>query len=154
MPAPPVRADGDLADERAAAREIAHVLAASDARASSRRDARGRTTGVVATRARGRAVVSVTGPGRPPEGRADQLWVTRAGGAPRALGLLGGETPVSPVASLPAPAHSASLPKQMAAPRSPSPGRSSNSPWNQSDSESDRQPPWGEGESRHRDTRV
>ncbi|WP_190138645.1 anti-sigma factor, partial [Streptomyces longispororuber] len=89
-----VLTDDVLADERAAECEIAHVLAAPDARASSRKDARGRGIGVVASRARGRAVVSVTGLGRPPKGRAHQLWVTRAGGAPRSLGLLDGETPV------------------------------------------------------------
>ncbi len=89
-----VRTDGELSDERAAAREIAHVLAAPDARASTGRDARGRGIGVIASRAERRAVVSVTGLGRPPDGRAHQLWVMRAGAAPRSLGLLDGETPV------------------------------------------------------------
>ncbi|MCI3901578.1 anti-sigma factor [Streptomyces spectabilis] len=88
------RTDGELSDERAAAREIAHVLAAPDARASTGRDARGRGIAVVASRAERRAVVSVTGLGRPPDGRAHQLWVMRAGSAPRSLGLLDGETPV------------------------------------------------------------
>ncbi|WP_030684088.1 anti-sigma factor [Streptomyces sp. NRRL B-1347] len=88
------RTDGELADERAAAREIAHVLAAPDARASTGRDARGRGIAVVVSRAERRAVVSVTGLGRPPDGRAHQLWVMRAGSAPRSLGLLDGETPV------------------------------------------------------------
>ncbi|MFI8932834.1 anti-sigma factor domain-containing protein [Streptomyces sp. NPDC053474] len=89
-----VRTDGELSDERAAAREIAHVLAAPDARASTGRDARGRGIGVVASHAERRAVVSVRGLGRPPDGRAHQLWVMRAGAAPRSLGLLDGETPV------------------------------------------------------------
>ncbi|WP_192918309.1 anti-sigma factor domain-containing protein [Streptomyces spectabilis] len=88
------RTDGELTDERAAAREIAHVLAAPDARASTERDVRGRGIAVVASRAERRAVVSVTGLGRPPDGRAHQLWVMRAGSAPRSLGLLDGETPV------------------------------------------------------------
>ncbi|MGA4842919.1 anti-sigma factor [Streptomyces sp. G45] len=89
-----VRADDRLDDERAAAREIAHVLAAPDARASTQRDARGRGLTVVASRAERRAVVSATGLGRPPQGRVHQLWVMRAGAAPRSLGLLDGESPV------------------------------------------------------------
>ncbi|MEI5099715.1 anti-sigma factor [Streptomyces sp. PmtG] len=89
-----VRTDGELDDERAAAREIAHVLAAPDARAHTGRDERGRGINVVASPAERRAVVSVTGLGGPPKGRAHQLWVMRAGAAPRSLGLLDGETPV------------------------------------------------------------
>lgn len=88
------RADDRLDDERAAAREIAHVLAAPDARAADARDARGRGLGVVASRARGQAVVTPSRLGSPPDGRTHQLWVMRAGAAPRSLGLLDGETPV------------------------------------------------------------
>ncbi|WP_405654812.1 anti-sigma factor domain-containing protein [Streptomyces sp. RK9] len=88
------RADDRLDEERAAAREIAHVLAAPDARAADARDARGRGLGVVASRARGQAVVTPSRLGSPPDGRAHQLWVMRAGAAPRSLGLLDGETPV------------------------------------------------------------
>ncbi|WP_078964772.1 anti-sigma factor [Streptomyces aureocirculatus] len=89
-----VRADARLDEEKAAAREIAHVLAAPDARAAQARDARGRGLGVVASRERRQAVVTAAGLGGPPEGRAHQLWVTRAGAPPRSLGLLDGETPV------------------------------------------------------------
>ncbi|WP_079087051.1 anti-sigma factor [Streptomyces silvensis] len=89
-----VRTDERLDEERAAAREIAHVLAAPDARAAEARDPRGRGLGVVASRERRQAVVTAAGLGGPPEGRAHQLWVTRAGAAPRSLGLVDGETPV------------------------------------------------------------
>ncbi|MFD9906183.1 anti-sigma factor domain-containing protein [Streptomyces sp. NPDC059063] len=89
-----VRTDDRLDDERAAAREIAHVLAAPDARATGERDARGRAMTVVASRTERRAVVSVTGLGEPPDGRAHQLWVMRPDATPRSLGLLDGETPI------------------------------------------------------------
>ncbi|GHC79292.1 anti-sigma factor [Streptomyces flavofungini] len=88
------RADDRLGEERAATREIAHVLAAPDARAAATRDADGRGLGVVASRARGQAVVAPSRLGSPPDGRDHQLWVMRAGAAPRSLGLLDGETPV------------------------------------------------------------
>ncbi|MER5304562.1 anti-sigma factor [Streptomyces lasiicapitis] len=89
-----VRTDDRLDEEQAAAREIAHVLAAPDARSADARDARGRGLGVVASRSRQQAVVTPSGLGGPPDGRAHQLWVMRAGAAPRSLGLLDGETPV------------------------------------------------------------
>ncbi|MGW5734189.1 MULTISPECIES: anti-sigma factor [Streptomyces] len=89
-----LRSDGRLDRERAEAREIAHVLAAPDARASATRDARGRGITVVASESRRRAVVTVTGLGAPPPGRAHQLWLLRSGLAPRSLGLVDGETPV------------------------------------------------------------
>lgn len=89
-----VRSDGRIDRERAEAREIAHVLAAPDARANGTRDAWGRGINVVASESRRRAVVTVTGLGAPPPGRAHQLWVLRPASAPRSLGLLDGETPV------------------------------------------------------------
>ncbi|UQT61805.1 anti-sigma factor [Streptomyces durmitorensis] len=89
-----VRSDGRIDRERADAREIAHVLAAPDARASAERDAWGRGINVVASESRRRAVVTVTGLGAPPRGRVHQLWVMRPASAPRSLGLLDGETPV------------------------------------------------------------
>ncbi|MWA10098.1 anti-sigma factor [Streptomyces sp. BA2] len=88
------RSDGRLERERAEAREIAHVLAAPDARASGERETWGRGINVVASESRRRAVVSVTGLAAPPEGRAHQLWLLRPASAPRSLGLLDGETPV------------------------------------------------------------
>ncbi|MGW7081165.1 anti-sigma factor [Streptomyces sp. NPDC054866] len=89
-----VRSDARLDRERAEAREIAHVLAAPDARASGKRDAWGRGINVVASESRRRAVVSVAGLRAPPEGRAHQLWLLRPASAPRSVGLLDGETPV------------------------------------------------------------
>lgn len=89
-----IRTDDRLDDERAAAREIAHVLAAPDARAADARDAGGRGLGVVGSPSRRQAVVTPSRLGGPPEGRAHQLWAMRAGAAPRSLGLLDGETPV------------------------------------------------------------
>ncbi|MFD4479027.1 anti-sigma factor [Streptomyces sp. NPDC058471] len=89
-----VRSDGRLGRERAEAREIAHVLAAPDARVGGTEDAWGRGINVVASESRRRAVVTVTGLGAPPKGRAHQLWLRRPGSAPRSLGVLDGETPV------------------------------------------------------------
>ncbi|MEU6767473.1 anti-sigma factor [Streptomyces sp. NPDC046853] len=88
------RADDRLDRERARAREIAHVLAAPDARAAGERDAWGRGISVVASESRRRAMVTVTGLGPPPPGRVHQLWLVRPAAAPRSLGLLDGETPV------------------------------------------------------------
>lgn len=91
-----VRTEDRLGHERAAAREIAHVLAAPDARAGGTRDTRGRGIGVVASESRRRAAVTVTGLRAPPEGRTHQLWLReRPASAPRSLGLLYGETPVT-----------------------------------------------------------
>lgn len=89
-----VRTDDRLDRERAEAREIAHVLAAPDARASGERDARGRGINVVASESRRRAVVTVTGLAAPPAGRVHQLWVMRSASEPRSLGLVDGETPL------------------------------------------------------------
>ncbi|POX41136.1 anti-sigma factor domain-containing protein [Streptomyces sp. Ru72] len=88
------RAQDRLDAERAQAREIAHVLAAPDARATSDRDARGRGIGVIASASEGRAVVTLRGLGAPPIGRVHQLWLMRPGVPPRSLGLFDGDTPL------------------------------------------------------------
>ncbi|WP_329340934.1 anti-sigma factor [Streptomyces sp. NBC_00663] len=80
--------------ERAQAREIAHVLAAPDARASTGKDADGRSIGVIASAAEGRAVVTLSGYGDVPSGRVNQLWLMRPGAQPRSLGLFEGDTPL------------------------------------------------------------
>ncbi|MDX3345325.1 MULTISPECIES: anti-sigma factor [Streptomyces] len=92
-----VRADrtrDELATARDRAREIAHVLAAPDARAARGADARGRGVAVVASASRGRAVVTLSGYGEPPGDRVRQLWVMRPGAEPRSLGLFDGDTPL------------------------------------------------------------
>ncbi len=66
-----------LDQERAQAREIAHVLAAPDARATSDRDAQGRGIGVVASASERRAVVTLSGLAAPSGGRVHQLWLMR-----------------------------------------------------------------------------
>ncbi|WP_406836632.1 anti-sigma factor domain-containing protein [Streptomyces sp. AHU1] len=83
-----------LDQERAQAREIAHVLAAPDARATAGRDARGRGIGVVASASERRAVVTLSGLGTPPDGRVRQLWLMRPNEKPRSLGLFDGDTPL------------------------------------------------------------
>ncbi|MGW0614867.1 anti-sigma factor [Streptomyces sp. NPDC002788] len=88
------RTQNELTAERDRSREIAHVLAAPDARASSGRDARGRTIGVIASATEGSAVVTLGGFGTPPGGRVHQLWLMRPGAQPRSLGLLKGDTPL------------------------------------------------------------
>ena len=88
------RTQQNLAQERAQAREIAHVLAAPDARASTRRDARGRGMGVVASVSERRAVVTLSGLAAPPGGGVHQLWLMRPGAKPRSLGLLDRDTPL------------------------------------------------------------
>ncbi|WP_055492658.1 anti-sigma factor domain-containing protein [Streptomyces sp. TP-A0356] len=80
--------------ERAQAREIAHVLAAPDARATSDQGAGGRGIGVVASVSEGRAVVTLSGLGAPPGGRVHQLWLMRPNAQPRSLGLFSGDTPL------------------------------------------------------------
>ncbi|MFG2498839.1 anti-sigma factor [Streptomyces sp. NPDC048441] len=100
-----IRTDDRLDQERANAREMTHVLAAPDARATGDRDARGRGINIVASESRRRAVVTVTGLGGPPQGRVHQLWLLRPASGPRSLGLLKGETPVI-VAGLSASASS------------------------------------------------
>ncbi|MGW7266773.1 anti-sigma factor [Streptomyces sp. NPDC054842] len=88
------RTQDELDRERAQAREIAHVLAAPDARATGDLDGRGRGIGVVASAAQRRAVVTVSGLGTPSGGRVHQLWLMRPGVRPRSLGLLQGDTPL------------------------------------------------------------
>ncbi|WP_261717934.1 anti-sigma factor [Streptomyces sp. FZ201] len=80
--------------ERAQAREIAHVLAAPDARASTGRDEEGRSIGVIASASEGSAVVTLGGYDDPPQGRVHQLWLMRPGAQPRSLGLFERDTPL------------------------------------------------------------
>ncbi|KUN20699.1 anti-sigma factor [Streptomyces antibioticus] len=80
--------------ERAQAREIAHVLAAPDARASTGKDARGRSIGVVASAAEGQAVITLSGYDDIPSGRVNQLWLMRPDAQPRSLGLFDADTPL------------------------------------------------------------
>lgn len=92
-----VRADhtqDELDGARERAREIAHVLAAPDARAARGADARGRGVAVIASASRGRAVVTLSGYGEPPGDRVRQLWLMRPGAQPRSLGLFDGDTPL------------------------------------------------------------
>ncbi|MFJ8594509.1 anti-sigma factor domain-containing protein [Streptomyces sp. NPDC093598] len=88
------RAQDRLTAEQDRSREIAHVLAAPDARASSGRDGRGRTVGVIASATEGSAVVTLGGYGAPPGGRVHQLWLMRPGAQPRSLGLFESDTPL------------------------------------------------------------
>ncbi|MFD8739144.1 anti-sigma factor domain-containing protein [Streptomyces sp. NPDC059618] len=88
------QARDDLNQERAQAREIAHVLAAPDARATGERDARGRGIGVVASASQRSAVVTLSGLGTPSGGRVHQLWLMRPKEKPRSLGLFTGDTPL------------------------------------------------------------
>ncbi|MGW0625030.1 anti-sigma factor [Streptomyces sp. NPDC002758] len=80
--------------ERAQSREIAHVLAAPDARATSSKDARGRGIGVIASVSEGQAVVTLSGYDAPPSGHVRQLWLMRPDVQPRSLGLFEGDTPL------------------------------------------------------------
>ncbi|MEW2285760.1 anti-sigma factor [Streptomyces sp. NPDC047841] len=88
------RTEDRLAAERVRAREIAHVLAAPDARAVSGGDARGRSIGVIASASEREAVVTLSGYGTPSGGRVHQLWLMRPRVRPRSLGLLAGDTPL------------------------------------------------------------
>ncbi|MDQ1020751.1 anti-sigma factor [Streptomyces afghaniensis] len=88
------RTQDQLTAERDRSREIAHVLAAPDARASNGRDGRGRTIGVIASASEGSAVVTLGGYGAPAGGRVHQLWLMRPGAQPRSLGLFEGDTPL------------------------------------------------------------
>ncbi|MGW8746976.1 anti-sigma factor [Streptomyces sp. NPDC055794] len=88
------RTRDELDTARDRTREIAHVLAAPDARAASDTDDRGRGIGVVASAAEGRAVVTLSGYGEPSGDRVHQLWLMRPGAGPRSLGLLDGDTPL------------------------------------------------------------
>ncbi|MBC9730322.1 anti-sigma factor domain-containing protein [Streptomyces sp. TRM68367] len=88
------RTEDRLNAERSQSREIAHVLAAPDARVATGRDARGRTIGVIASASEGRAVVTLAGYGELPGGRVHQLWLMRPDVQPRSLGLFDGDTPL------------------------------------------------------------
>jgi len=88
------RTQDQLTEERAQAREIAHVLAAPDARSGAGRDANGQGIGVVASASRHTAVVTSAGLGTPSNERVHQLWLMRPEGKPRSLGLLDGDTPL------------------------------------------------------------
>lgn len=88
------RTQDQLTAERAQAREIAHVLAAPDARASTGKDAQGRSIGVIASASEGEAIVTLSGYGSLPTGQVHQLWVMRPGAQPRSLGLFDGDTPL------------------------------------------------------------
>ncbi|PSM38584.1 anti-sigma factor [Streptomyces dioscori] len=88
------RTQDQLAEQRAQAREIAHVLAAPDARAAAGRDANGQGIGVVASASQKTAVVTSAGLGTPSNERVHQLWLMRPEEKPRSLGLLDGDTPL------------------------------------------------------------
>ncbi|MEG3629228.1 anti-sigma factor [Streptomyces poriticola] len=88
------RTRDELAAARDTSRDIAHVLAAPDARATGGRDERGRSIGVIASVTAGRAVVTLRGYGDPQGGRVHQLWAMRPGAQPRSLGLFDGDTPL------------------------------------------------------------
>ncbi|WP_327716149.1 anti-sigma factor [Streptomyces sp. NBC_00490] len=80
--------------ERVRSSEIAHVLAAPDARASTGKDARGRSIGVVASASEGKAVVTLSGYDDIPADSVNQLWLMRPGAQPRSLGLFAADTPL------------------------------------------------------------
>ncbi|MFJ1810611.1 MULTISPECIES: anti-sigma factor domain-containing protein [unclassified Streptomyces] len=88
------RSQDELNAARAQAREIAHVLAAPDARASTGKDAQGRSIGVIASAAEGQAVVTLSGYGELPTGQVHQLWLMRPDAQPRSLGLFDSDTPL------------------------------------------------------------
>ncbi|MEU0964603.1 anti-sigma factor [Streptomyces sp. NPDC005917] len=88
------RTQDQLDAERAQSREIAHVLAATDARATSGKDAQGRSIGAVASASEGQAVVTLSGYGTLSQGRVHQLWLMRPHAQPRSLGLFKADTPL------------------------------------------------------------
>ncbi|MFI1698348.1 anti-sigma factor [Streptomyces bobili] len=88
------RTQDRLDAERAQAREIAHVLAAPDARVSTGKDAGGRTIGVIASAGEGEAVVTLSGYDGLPGGQVHQLWLMRPDARPRSLGLFDDDTPL------------------------------------------------------------
>ncbi|WP_217554841.1 anti-sigma factor [Streptomyces sp. GbtcB6] len=88
------RTQDQLDAERAQSREIAHVLSAPDARATSSKDAQGRSIGAVASASEGQAVVTLSGYGALSKGRVHQLWLMRPRVQPRSLGLFKGDTPL------------------------------------------------------------
>ncbi|MET7483557.1 anti-sigma factor [Streptomyces sp. NPDC005538] len=88
------RTQDKLDAEQAQSREIAHVLSAADARATTGADAQGRSIGVIASASEGRAVVTLSGYGALPSDRVHQLWLMRPDAQPRSLGLFKGDTPL------------------------------------------------------------
>ncbi|WP_037670391.1 anti-sigma factor domain-containing protein [Streptomyces griseus] len=88
------RAQDRLNAERAQSREIAHVLSAPDARATTGKDAEGRSIGVVASASEKEAIVTLSGYDDLPGGRVHQLWLMRPDVQPRSLGLFDGDTPL------------------------------------------------------------
>ncbi|WP_031486172.1 anti-sigma factor [Streptomyces bicolor] len=88
------RTQDQLDAQQDRASEIANVLAAPDARATSGADAEGRTIGVLASASEGRAIVTLSGYGDLPSGRVHQLWLMLPDGQPRSLGLFDGDTPL------------------------------------------------------------
>ncbi|RZU11722.1 anti-sigma factor domain-containing protein [Streptomyces sp. BK239] len=88
------RAQDQLTAERTQARDIAHVLAAPDARTNSGKDSRGGAIAVVASASTGEAIVTLSGYGSLPTGQVHQLWVMRPHAQPRSLGLFKGDTPL------------------------------------------------------------
>ncbi|MFE4965299.1 anti-sigma factor domain-containing protein [Streptomyces sp. NPDC056660] len=88
------RTQDQLDAERAQSREIAHVLAATDARATSGKDAQGRSIGAVVSASEGQAVVTLSGYGALSKGRVHQLWLMRPHVQPRSLGLFKADTPL------------------------------------------------------------
>ncbi|MFI5964110.1 anti-sigma factor domain-containing protein [Streptomyces asoensis] len=88
------RSQDQLDAARDQAREIAHVLAAPDARSSTGKDARGRSIGVLASAEEGQAVVTLSGYGALPAGQVHQLWLMRPDAQPRSLGLFDADTPL------------------------------------------------------------
>lgn len=88
------RTQDQLDAERAQASEIAHVLAAPDARATSDRDAEGHAIGVIASAEEGSAIVTLSGFENLPKERVHQLWLMRPDVQPRSLGLFDGDTPL------------------------------------------------------------
>jgi anti-sigma-K factor RskA len=89
------RTQDRLDAERTQSREIAHVLAAPDARATAGKDNQGRNISVVASASEEQAIVTLSGYGTLPGGRVHQLWLMRPGTQPRSLGLFeSGDTPL------------------------------------------------------------
>ncbi|MET7574451.1 anti-sigma factor [Streptomyces sp. NPDC005492] len=88
------RTQDKLDAAQAQSREIAHVLSATDARATTGADAQGRSIGVIASASEGRAVVTLSGYGALPSDRVRQLWLMRPDAQPRSLGLFKGDTPL------------------------------------------------------------
>ncbi|MEV1022665.1 anti-sigma factor [Streptomyces sp. NPDC050264] len=86
------RTQDRLDAQRSEAREIAHVLAAPDARAT-----RDEGLSVVASAARRSAVITVADLPAPPRGRDRQLWVLSASRPPRSLGVLPDQGPDTPL---------------------------------------------------------